>query len=85
VVRGRTRRVKGGKKDGGSISRFPWYFFARPESKRPYVALAGRVQGGLFPEPTFTPPRKMGWNLRIVRFLVFGGMRDWMAYSTVTS
>jgi hypothetical protein len=65
--RGRTRRVTGGKKAGVCISSIPWYFFARAVSKLPYLALAGSVQGGTFPEPWFTPPRKMGMKLGGVR------------------
>lgn len=61
-----TRMVRGGKKSGTSIASMPWYFLARSESKVPYFALAGSVHGGLFPLPTFTPPRKMGIKLSVV-------------------
>lgn len=34
------------------------------------MALAGRVHGGTFPEPWFTPPRKMGIKLGGVRIKI---------------
>ncbi len=46
---------------------------ARFMSYGPSAALAGSVQGGLLPEPTFSPPRKTGWNL--CRGLVREGWR----------
>lgn len=36
------------------------YCFARAPSNVPMVALAGSVHGGLLPDPTLMPPRKMG-------------------------
>jgi hypothetical protein len=65
--RRRTRIVRGGKKSGGSIFSNPWYFFERAVSNCPYAALAGRDHhGGLLPDPTLTPPRKMWMKLRKV-------------------
>jgi hypothetical protein len=46
-----TRSVTGGKKSAASILSMPWYFFALSVSNFPYFAFAGRLQGGLFPDP----------------------------------
>lgn len=54
-----------GKKLGTSIGT-PKYCCALLPSNLPYAAFAGRVHGGLFPEPTLMPPRNTGWNLHHV-------------------
>lgn len=49
-----------GKKGGAEIFGLLKYFNPRGISCSPSFAFAGRVQGGLLPLPTFTPPRKIG-------------------------
>ena len=78
-----TRIVRGGKKSGDSIFSRLWYFFARCKSNFPYAAFAGRVHGGLFPDPTLIPPRKTGTRLRGSKIGVLLGMG--IDYFTVTS
>lgn len=75
--------VRGGKKSGASIFSNPWYFFARSPSYLPYAALAGRDQGGLFPEPTLMPPRKTGMKLEAVSTGQYGRLKP--TYFTVIS
>jgi hypothetical protein len=49
-----------GKNGGEEILGVLKYFSPRCSSYLLSEAFAGRVQGGLFPEPTLMPPRKMG-------------------------
>lgn len=46
---------------GGRTSGRPALSSERCTSKGPYFALAGRVHGGLFPDPLLMAPRKTGW------------------------